>query len=44
MSPDPYRCDCRFITEQDEKAGAICGVHNNGQGFFYKEPAKDWWQ
>ncbi|WP_157075255.1 hypothetical protein [Arthrobacter luteolus] len=44
MSPDPYRCDCRVITEQAEKDGAFCGVHNNKGGFFYTpEPKTDWW-
>ena len=44
LTPDPYRCDCRFITEQDAQSGAICGVHNDGRGFYYQPPELMPWE
>ena len=45
MSPDPYRCDCKVITEQAAQAGEYCGVHENRGGFYYVPESKtEWWQ
>lgn len=45
LTPDPYRHDCRFFTEQDIKAGAICGACGNPCGGFYYTPElKEWWE
>lgn len=41
-SPHPFRCDCKVITEAQEKAGVVCGMHAPGPHIYVEEPRSMW--